>query len=274
MSKITPNPASTLAGLRLVDGNDISSLVAANNNQAVAASAEAITAITTVGAGTLTAAGIAGGVIKRTGSTAAFTDTTATAALIIGAQNQPTIGQSWEFTYYNNTVATATITGGTGVTVSGQTLVPANSWVTYLVTVTSATAVTMVAIGAGALSPRQPVSLTTLGSGVTTGSLPALAIVGPAIRTILKSAATTPGAQLVRTAAQMLADSGCNVGDTLEFRIVQTGAGTLTLTADGGATVTLTGTMTVAQNTWRDFVITWPTATTATITEVGTGTDS
>ena len=55
------------------------------------------------------------------------------------------------------------------------------------------------------------------------------------------------------------------------FRIVNTGAGTLTLTADGGATVTLTGTATVATNVFRDYTLTFTSATAATIQSVGSG---
>lgn len=106
----------------------------------------------------------------------------------------------------------------------------------------------------------------------TTGSLPAGAITGAKSVTLFSTNAT-PGAQLVRTAAQMLADTPNGiVGLTWRFRIINTGAGTLTLTTDAGATVTLTGTMTVAQNTWRDFEATFVTGTTATITSVGKGT--
>ena len=43
------------------------------------------TAISTAGNGTLTAAGIVGGVITRTGPSGAFTDTTATAVQIVAA---------------------------------------------------------------------------------------------------------------------------------------------------------------------------------------------
>lgn len=105
----------------------------------------------------------------------------------------------------------------------------------------------------------------------TTGSLPQGAITGAGFVTMVTTNAT-PGAQLVRTAAQMLADMpGGAVGQSWNFRIVNTGAGTLTLTADAGATVALTGTMTVAQNKWRDFVATFTTATTATIRATAQG---
>lgn len=119
----------------------------------------------------------------------------------------------------------------------------------------------------------QAVQLSTTLNQIT-GSLPAGAITG-ADQVYVINTNATPGAQLVRTAAQMLADfPGATVGASWSFRIINTGAGTLTLTADAGATVTLSGTMTVAQNTWRDFVGTFTTATAATITQVGVGTNS
>lgn len=106
----------------------------------------------------------------------------------------------------------------------------------------------------------------------TTGSLPQGAITGSG-NVVLISTNATPGAQLVRTAAQMLADMpGGHVGQEWRFRICNSGAGTLTLTADAGSTVTLTGTMTVATTTYRDFIAKFTSATTATITNVGLGT--
>lgn len=118
-----------------------------------------------------------------------------------------------------------------------------------------------------------PAKLVTLNA--TVGTLPVGAVTG-ADAVYLVSTNATPGAQTVRTAAQMLADTGTAgyVGLSWEFRITNTGAGTLTLTADAGPTVTLTGTMTVPTNTFRDFVCTFNTATTATIQAVGTGTYS
>ena len=117
-----------------------------------------ITALATVGAGTITAAGIIGGVVKRGGSqsSTAFTDTTDTAAAIIAALPAGAgVGSSWEFKYINNTNAVATIAHGTGVTInSGSTptttvTVPANGEAEFLVTYASAGAVTMVRSGFG-----------------------------------------------------------------------------------------------------------------------------
>lgn len=109
------------------------------------------TALTTVGAGTVTAAGIAGGVTTRSGSTTAFSDTTDIADNIIAAgfSSATAIGSSFTYTYVNNTVAAATLGGGTGVTVSGVTVIPPNSWAEYLVTYTAADTITMVGIEQG-----------------------------------------------------------------------------------------------------------------------------
>lgn len=124
--------------------------------------------------------------------------------------------------------------------------------------------------GSGAATPA--VALTALDA--TTGSLPAGAITG-AFNVTMKSTNATPGAQLVRTAAQMFADMpGAFVGMSWNLRIVGVGAGTLTLTADAGNTVTLTGTMTVPTNTFRDFVCTFNSPMTATIVATATGTYS
>lgn len=116
-----------------------------------AAVAPVATALTTVGAGTITAAGLAGGVTLRSGATTAFSDTTDIADSIIAAafSSVAAIGSSFTYTYVNNTVAAATIGGGTGVTVSGVTVVPANSWAEYLVTYTAASTITMVGVEQG-----------------------------------------------------------------------------------------------------------------------------
>ena len=116
---------------------------------------EVITTLSTVGAGTITGAGIAGGITSRTGSQSntPFIDTTDIADTLIAAQPNAHIGVSWEYTYQNTTNATATITGGTGVTVSGITTVPSGKTARYLVTYTAASTITMVGFEAGAITP-------------------------------------------------------------------------------------------------------------------------
>ena len=107
------------------------------------------TALTTVGAGTITAGGIAGGTTTRSGPTAAFTDTTDTAANIIAASENlgAGVGASMLYRYVNNSAWPATLAGGSNVTLADT--VPANSWGLYQVTVSSAGNLTLSLIEKG-----------------------------------------------------------------------------------------------------------------------------
>lgn len=129
-------------------------------------SAPQATALTTVGAGTLTAALMTTGTILRGGTqTGAFTDTTDTVANIIAGMVSLglAVGASQKVLYVNNTVWPATITGASNVTITGQAIVPANSWVEYIVTQTSGTAITFQAVKSGFF----PTSGTVTANGVT-----------------------------------------------------------------------------------------------------------
>jgi hypothetical protein len=120
----------------------------------------------------------------------------------------------------------------------------------------------------------------TFAAGVTTGTIPANVLTG-ALDVFLQSAATTPGNQTTRTAAQLWQDAVNQFGTAINdpaistnglqytLTIAQTGAGTLTLV--GGTGVTITGTATVAQNTTRQYIVNL-TPTAATFTDVLSGT--
>lgn len=172
-SQTSPVIPANSAGLYLVT---ITSATAAVFNHVITVplsdvGPEIITTLSTVGAGTILAAAIAGGVISRTGAQSAspFTDTTDTAALIIAARSNAHIGDSWEVTYVNTTNAVATIAGGTGVTPSGITVIPAGDAVRYLVTYTAAATITMVAIAVSQASTSwQSIILAGSTSGTTT----------------------------------------------------------------------------------------------------------
>jgi hypothetical protein len=95
--------------------------------------------------------------------------------------------------------------------------------------------------------------------------------------TIDMAGTLTAGAALtLPTVAQLVAAiPGWNVNMVIKLRIMNSGAGafawTLTTAAGWG---TVLGTATVAQNTWRDWYITFQSATAATINARGTGTNS
>lgn len=226
-------------------------------------------ALNTVGAGTVLAAAINGGLVARGGTQiAAFTDTTDTAANII-AGNPGLIGKVGTtslFTYTNNTTFPATLVGGTGVTISGGNVIsPNGGWAVYLLTYSAAATITMQQVyGDNDIPPSQ---FTT--AALSVGTLAAGQVTGAGF-VVLTNTGATPGTQTTRTAAQMLADFvGAYIGLSYTVRIVNTGAGTFTLA--GGTGVTITGTATVAQNVFRDYVVTFNTGTTATFQSVGSG---
>lgn len=107
------------------------------------------TAITTAGAGTLTAAALVGGVILRSGPGGAYNDTTATATEILAAYPGARVGTSFEFTHVNGVAFAATIVAGAGITLAGVTANAASKVRTYLAVVTnvSTPAITITGIG-------------------------------------------------------------------------------------------------------------------------------
>jgi len=98
---------------------------------------------------TWTAADIAGAdytVLATSGATAL---TTPTAAQIIAAVPGWEVGDSYRLRIYNTNAGTLTLTGGTGVTITGTATLATNVWREYIVSYTGAGAVTMQNIGAG-----------------------------------------------------------------------------------------------------------------------------
>ena len=226
-----------------------------------------VTALTTAGAGTITAAAMLSGGVNRTGPTSAFTDTTDTAAAVQGDWTGGAVSNSFDLTYINTTAFNATLAGGSGVTLVGALIVPANSTAVYRVIWTGTHTLSMTELSVVSNTSLPSAIVTTLNA--TTGSLPAGAITGGQAVYLVSSNAT-PGAQLVRTAAQMLADipNGA-VGMSWEVRIINTGTNAFTLTQDAGNTVTITGDVVILQDSWVDYVVTLTGAATATMQSVG-----
>lgn len=228
--------------------------------------APSITALATVGAGTITGAGIAGGVTNRTGSTTAFTDTTDTAANIIAAIPNAAIGQSLDYIYYNNTPGLATITGGTGVTVTGG-LVAANSWTEFVLTYTAAGTITMVAVAAGP-NVQLPASQYVTAAGQST-TLTGAQVAG-ANWVNYDNTGTTPANLQMPTAANLIAaipNAEVGFNYMLAIRNSSGSANTATITTNTG--ITLTGTMTIAQTVTRLFNVSITGAATVTVQSMG-----
>lgn len=174
------------------------------NLAALDTSSNVITALSTVGAGTITAAGIIGKFTQRTGAqlSLAFTDTTDTANAITAALPAGAgTGTSFTYTYTNLTNAPATIAGGSGVTISILTVIPPNSFGKWLFTKTGTSAFTMVGTEQGYLPHGGTVTVTgataatVADTNVTTYSQVTFTLrsVGGTVGAIPKVTTITPG---------------------------------------------------------------------------------
>lgn len=263
---------------REVRGEQLNALVNQINTNTTAAAIGAgrplATAITTVGAGTLTSAALVGGAITRSGPTGAFADTTATAAqLNTTLGSGAAIGTSWFVEYKNTTAFSATIGGGTGVTMSGRLVIPANSVGMYLLTKNGATTYTAFGVGVYEQAFVDTFAAVATADDGTTQTLTAAMIVGGKQVYHKTLGGATPSLTLPLASAIDTALPDMRVGQSFTLRIINSNSGTATIVTNTGWT--LTGTLTLATNTWRDFVVT-KTGTTATYTavQVGTGTTS
>lgn len=229
------------------------------------------TAITTAGAGVWTAAGIVGRVITRSGPTADYIDTLATATLIIAALPNASIGQSWELIVKNTVAFTNTLAADTGVTLSGLVAIPPLSVGRFLVTYNGTGTVTVVGLEMAPLCNMPPAHYTTIATDTTITA--AAGTLTGANHNIYRTTAAGAGgiALTTRTAAQMFADiPNAQVGMEFLTTIVSQGGGTVTLT-DGGQ-VTITGTATIATKTTRTFACKFTTNSALTMVSVNKGT--
>lgn len=152
---------NALVGTERVLIDNAGSLVAVTSTAAIAGLANGEpqkqnNTLTTAGAGTLTAALLLGALIVRSGPTAAFTDTTDTAANIISAiqTGAPSAAIGFSFDVYivnntgnaNTTGYAQTIAGGTGVTASGLLSIAPNCVGLFRVIWSGASAVTVYGI--------------------------------------------------------------------------------------------------------------------------------
>lgn len=228
------------------------------------------TSISTVGAGTITAAAIAGGTVTRAGvQSAAFSDATDTATAILAALPGFGVNSAMKIVIRNTTAFTETITAGSGITLSGNVILPAQSEGSFLLTCTATgtPAFTMVGLGTHPIFQLENTVYST--QSATTGT-PAAGVFAGAQVVFANFTGATPGNQLMRTPAQVLADTpGLGVGMSYELVISNTGAGTLVLVTDSGSGFTMTGNMSVPQNTVSTFTVTLNTATTGTVQFIG-----
>lgn len=258
------NNLETLGNIQ-VDGN-LTVLGTINGSED---NAFVMTAITTVGNGTLTAVGLTSGIINRTGPVAAYSDATDTAAAIYSALGSPAANTTVRSLIKNGTAFTQTITAGTGVTLPTTVIVPAFSIAEYLITVNSATAVTLAHISTTPITTGTALtvpaigSLSTVGAGTITAALTTGGFVSRS-----GSQSATPFTDTTDTAAAIIAANANligKIGTAMPFLYVNTTNATATLA--GGTGVTVSGITTVPAGMAARYIITYTAA--ATLTMVG-----
>lgn len=227
----------------------------------------------TTGTGTMVSGAMEGAqfVTLTASGQAAITLTTRTAAQIQANVPNFQVGQTYRLRIVNNNTGTLTTAGGSNVTMTST--IPANNYADYTVTFATATTITVAQINVAPTVVLPATKFVTI--NVTTGTLAAGNASGAAM-VDLTSTNATPGSQAMRTPAQVLSDSqaaGLAIGSSYVLRIKNTGAGTFTLATDSGTGFTMTGTMTILTNSFREFVVTLSTATTGVVQDVGSPSD-
>jgi hypothetical protein len=241
--------------------DDLASVLLLPVNPGVTAltSVAAATVDSTNGARTYTAAELLGGLILRDPAGAARNDVTPTAALIVAAISGAIVGSSFEFEIKNTADGDETIalTAGAGVTLSGGMTIPVNHTRRFRAIVTNTGAGTeAVTIYSMGLAPNTMDKLgRTTVSTVSTAGAATYTIDQLLGGLILRDPAGGARNDVTPTAALIVAGlPGAVVGSSFEFTIRNDADEDETITVTAGAGVTLSGTMTIAQNNSKRFL--------------------
>ena len=205
--------------------------------------------VDTAGAATYTAAQIGRGIILRDTNGAARTDVLPTAALLIaGVANVYTLaadGDSVQWEVRNTGAFAVTISTGSGVTLLGDTVLPAGATRVLTAIRTSSTAATVIAANPLAAPGQVPVQASTIATAAAVTYTAAQYLGGY----IARDPAGAGRADLVPAAASInTANPALVIGSFFDTTIKNTAAGAFTITLTANTGVTLIGTITVAQN--------------------------
>jgi hypothetical protein len=202
--------------------------------------------VDTAGAATYTAAQIGRGIILRDTNGANRTDVLPTAALLIaGVANVYTLaenGDSVQWEVRNTGAQVLTISTGSGITLLGDTVIPAGAIRVLTAIRTAATVIAEDPLAAPGQVPVQASTITT-----------AAAVTYTAAQYLGGYIARDPNgagrADLVPTAANInTANPALVIGSFFDATIKNTAAGAFTITLTANTGVTLIGTITVAQS--------------------------
>ncbi len=230
---------------------------------------------------TVTAAQISGGpyvVLQMTGVLSAVGALTLpTVANLVAALPVAATGQNYVLRIMNQSTGNFdwTVTTNTGWTLSGNMNIPAGSYMDYQVQLTSLTAATLTAIDSLAMTPVA--SAYAANNATTAQTVTAAQLASGSAMNVLNMTGTLGGALALTlpTVAALVAAVPHVAGQSWTFRVINTSGAAFAWTLTTASGWTLTGTQSVAQNTWRDFVVTVNAAGTAgTVQSVGVGTQS
>jgi len=281
-------------GQRLIDGADINTIITAVNG---------ITAGTSSGTYTGTFNGVVGGTTPAAGTFTAVSGTTGT---FTGAITRSVTNGITAFATGGQSSATALTADINSITVcataadsvklpaatAGRMVQVSNLGAAYasvfpasgdLIDALAANTSVSLAVGGSIIftcsvaGSWKATAQAVLGAKFTTGTTTTTFTAGQltgAANVSYASTAATPGSIATRTAAEMFADDPyARVGGGYRLRISNTAAGSATMTITGGAAgITLTGTATIADASYRDFVVTYTSASALVIQNVGGGT--
>ena len=205
--------------------------------------------VDTAGAATYTAAQIGRGIILRDPSGAARTDVLPTAALLIaGVANVYTLaadGDSVQWEVRNTGAFAVTISTGSGVTLLGDTVIPAGATRVLTAIRTGSSAATVIAANPLAAPGQVPVQASTISTAAAVTYTAAQYLGGYIARDPNGAgrADLVPNATNINTANPALV-----IGSFFDTTIKNTASSALTITLTANTGVTLIGTITVAQN--------------------------
>lgn len=126
--------------------------------------------------------------------------------------------------------------------------------------------------GAIAVAPFSAEAVVATPDNGTTQTLTAAMVTGGAFTAHVSASGSTPSLTMPTAAALIAGIPGFQIGQSYLLRVINTNSGTATIVTNTG--ITTTGTLTLATETWREFVITMTGAATLSMVSVGTGTNS
>jgi hypothetical protein len=227
--------------------------------------------------------GIAGVTLELTGTlSAAGNAQLPTVANLVAAIPNPVAGQTYRLRILNSSAGDFawTVTTNTGWTLAGAMTIDPGGWREFQVKLTTLSAAVLQSIGASGPVVGQGFATDAVyntNSATSGTTLTGANISGAATEVTLNMTGAMGGdanAQLPTVANLVAAIPDAVAGASYKLRVINSSSANHVWTITTNTGWTPNGTMTIAQNTWRDFYVTLNSLSTATLQSIGTGTFS